>query len=94
MFLDALSLCCNAVNKLQSSVLPYVHRDRKDYQGTREPRTATSTVTQLLSSEAMINQHIKTALFHAPVGRVGRASRSGNELQAFTGDLPTHSSQP
>ena len=40
------------------SVLPYVHRDRKDYQGRGGSRTATSTFTQLMSSE--------TAQLHLP----------------------------
>ena len=31
-----------------------VHRDRTDYENDREPRTATSTFTQLFSSEVLI----------------------------------------
>ena len=39
-----------------SSELLYIHRDHKDYEGrgAGEPRTATSTFTQLLSSVAAL----------------------------------------
>ena len=40
-----------------SSVLLYVRRDRREYYGVRhgEPRTSTSTFTQLLSSDTLEN---------------------------------------
>ena len=46
---DPLRLTTDCQLRDFSSVLLYVHGDHKDYQG-REPRTATSTFTQLLSS--------------------------------------------
>ena len=46
---DPLRLTTDCQLRDFSSALLYVHGDHKDYQG-REPRTAISTFTQLLSS--------------------------------------------